>query len=111
MPRVAALKNVSQISDVIKILDQNTFQRPIYAGNAFATVQSQESLKIITVRSTAFDPYEQKSDKSNEIVRSPLSAVSANRHFLSIIAPDAPKVGGIPVAVDVKGALSCPQRR
>ena len=68
MPRVAALKDVSQISDVIKVLDQNTFQRPIYAGNAFATVQSQENLKIITIRSTAFDPYEQKNDSSTETV-------------------------------------------
>ena len=68
MPRVAALKDVSQISDVIKVLDQNTFQRPIYAGNAFATVQSQENLKIITIRSTAFDPYEQKNDASTETV-------------------------------------------
>ncbi len=68
MPRVAALKDVSQISDVIEVLDQNTFQRPIYAGNAFATVQSQENLKIITIRSTAFDPYEQKNDASTEIV-------------------------------------------
>ena len=50
MPRVAALKDVSQISDVIKVLDQNTFQRPIYAGNAFATVQSQD-LKIKNIRS------------------------------------------------------------
>ena len=68
MPRVAALKDVSQISDVIKVLDQNTFQRPIYAGNAFATVQSQENLKIITIRSTAFDPYVQKNDASTETV-------------------------------------------
>ena len=55
MPRVAALMDVMQISDIIKIDDANTFQRPIYAGNALSTVRSDETTKIITVRSTAFE--------------------------------------------------------
>ena len=55
MPRVAALKDVAQISDIIKVVDANTFQRPIYAGNALATVSSSEALKIVTVRATAFE--------------------------------------------------------
>lgn len=56
MPRIAALLDVTQISDIIKVIDANTFVRPIYAGNAFATVQSSEIIKIITVRTTAFAP-------------------------------------------------------
>ena len=55
LPGVAALKDVSQISDIIRIDSADTFQRPIYAGNALATVQSGDNLKVITVRSTAFE--------------------------------------------------------
>ena len=55
MPRVAALSDTAQISDIIAVIDKDTFQRPIYAGNALATVQSGDALKIITVRSTAFE--------------------------------------------------------
>ncbi len=56
MPRVSALLDLSQISDVINIISEDTFIRPIYAGNAFATVQSTEEKKIITIRPTSFEP-------------------------------------------------------
>ncbi len=55
LPRVSGLKDVQQISDVIEIIDASTFKRPVYAGNAIATVQSSDSLKLITVRTTGFD--------------------------------------------------------
>jgi electron transfer flavoprotein alpha subunit len=55
MPRVAALLDVAQISDIIAVESADTFRRPIYAGNAIATVQSQDKIKVITVRATAFD--------------------------------------------------------
>ncbi|MCH7958279.1 MAG: electron transfer flavoprotein subunit alpha/FixB family protein [Proteobacteria bacterium] len=55
MPRVAALLDVAQISDIIGIEGADTFVRPIYAGNALATVQSADAIKVITVRGTAFD--------------------------------------------------------
>ncbi len=67
MPRLAALSDVSQISDIIKIVDENTFQRPIYAGNALSTIKSDEKIKIITVRSTAFEPYLEKNDNPCKI--------------------------------------------
>ena len=55
-PRVAALLDVAQISDATKVISADTFERPIYAGNAIATVQSLDSTKVITVRTTGFDP-------------------------------------------------------
>ena len=58
MPRVAANLDVSQISDIIKINSPDTFVRPIYAGNAFATVKSNDKKKCITIRPTSFDPAE-----------------------------------------------------
>lgn len=54
-PRVAAKLDVGQISDIIRIVSPDTFERPIYAGNAIATVQSMDSIKVITVRTTGFD--------------------------------------------------------
>ncbi len=55
MPRVAALLDVAQISDIVGVESPDTFVRPIYAGNAFATVQSADKVKVVTVRSTGFD--------------------------------------------------------
>jgi electron transfer flavoprotein alpha subunit len=54
-PRVAAKLDVAQISDITKVISADTFERPIYAGNAIATVQSNDSVKVITVRTTGFD--------------------------------------------------------
>ncbi len=56
MPRVAALLDTQQISDITAVADADTFDRPIYAGNAIATVKSSDARKVITVRTTAFDP-------------------------------------------------------
>jgi electron transfer flavoprotein alpha subunit len=55
-PRVAATLDVGQISDITKVESPDTFERPIYAGNAIATVQSLDAVKVITVRTTGFDP-------------------------------------------------------
>jgi len=56
MPRVAALLDVGQISEVMSVESADTFKRPIYAGNVIATVQSSDAKKVMTVRNTAFDP-------------------------------------------------------
>ncbi len=70
LPRVAALLDVAQISDIVAIVSSDTFIRPIYAGNALATVQSKDRRKVITVRTTAFAP----ATESGEAVTEPVSA-------------------------------------
>jgi electron transfer flavoprotein alpha subunit len=56
MPRAAALLDLQQISDITAVISEDTFERPIYAGNGIATVQSSDATKILTVRTTAFEP-------------------------------------------------------
>ncbi|MEC7911891.1 MAG: FAD-binding protein, partial [Pseudomonadota bacterium] len=56
LPRLSALLDVQQISEIIEIISEDTFKRPIYAGSCIATVKSNDPIKVITVRATAFDP-------------------------------------------------------
>ncbi|WP_233853761.1 electron transfer flavoprotein subunit alpha/FixB family protein [Paraburkholderia sp. HD33-4] len=63
-PRVAAQLDVAQISDISRVVSTNTFERPIYAGNAIATVESSDRIKVISVRPTAFDPARQTESSS-----------------------------------------------
>lgn len=71
LPRVAALLDVAQISEITQVVSADTFVRPIYAGNALATVQSSDSVKVITVRSSAFAEAKREGGGSAEIVKLP----------------------------------------
>lgn len=62
LPRVAALLDMGQISEMTKIISSDTFERPIYAGNAIATVQSLDPIKLLTVRATSFEPATQNNN-------------------------------------------------
>ncbi|MBU3022756.1 electron transfer flavoprotein subunit alpha/FixB family protein [Aestuariibacter sp. A3R04] len=81
MPRVAALLDVEQISDITDIAADNTFVRPIYAGNAIATVKSEETIHILTVRTSAFDAV--PDDGSADIVQLDTVIPSAHSVFVS----------------------------
>jgi len=78
LPRVAALLDVQQVSDIIAVDAPDTFQRPIYAGNAIATVRSTDALKVVTVRPTAFEK----------------AAASGGSAVIEAISVDAPAAGG-----------------
>jgi len=68
LPRVAALLDVAQISDIVAVESADTFVRPIYAGNALATVQSSDAVKVVTVRTTAFEPVGQGGSAAVEAI-------------------------------------------
>ena len=76
LPRISAKLDVQQISDIISVESEDTFKRPIYAGSCIATVKSNDTVKLITVRSTAFDPV--ATDNSDVLVESVDVANSAN---------------------------------
>lgn len=81
MPRVAAILDVAQISDIIAVTAPDTFERPIYAGNAIQTVQSSDEKKVITVRTTAFAAAEQGGNGTIETLAAP--APQAASEFVS----------------------------
>lgn len=72
LPRVAALLDVMVISDVIEIESEDTFQRPIYAGNAIQTVQSSDATKVLTVRTSSFEPAELTNSAAIEAIETPI---------------------------------------
>jgi electron transfer flavoprotein alpha subunit len=99
MPRVAALLDVAQISDIIGVESADTFVRPIYAGNAIATVQSLDAKKIITVRATAFDAV--ATDGNAEVVTldSVTDAGISSHVSDELTESERPDLGAAPVVI------------
>jgi electron transfer flavoprotein alpha subunit len=99
-PRVAATLDVAQISDIISVEDADTFQRPIYAGNAIATVKSSDAVKVITVRTTAFDALSNAGGSGLVESVSPVTASSLS-NFVSreMAASDRPELAGARMVV------------
>ncbi len=83
MPRVAALMDLQQISEITAVVNADTFVRPIYAGNALETVQSLDAIKIITVRATAFDKVAETGGNA-EVVDVPAVPVATQSRFVGI---------------------------
>ena len=100
MPRIAAKLDTSQVSDIIKVVSQDTFVRPIYAGNAFATVKSNDTKKCVTIRPTSFDPCESSGGSA------PIENADAGEEFTTTkfikreeIKSDRPELGTARVVV------------
>ncbi|MFG6159716.1 electron transfer flavoprotein subunit alpha/FixB family protein [Halomonas sp. 1390] len=99
LPRLAALKDVAQLSEIIAVESADTFKRPIYAGNAIATVQSDDALKVITVRATAFDAVAEGGSAAIEAVD--FVADNAQSSFVGeeLAQSDRPELGAAKVVV------------
>ncbi len=100
MPRIAAHLDTSQVSDIIKVISPDTFLRPIYAGNAFATIKSNDMKKCITVRPTSFDPCESTGGSA------PIEKIDSSEEFLNTkfikreeIKSDRPELGTARIVV------------
>jgi len=99
MPRVAALLDVAQVSDIIAVESADTFVRPIYAGSAFATVQSSDAVKVITVRATAFKAAEEGGSAPIEAVEAGPGAPHARFVSEEILKSDRPELAAAKIVV------------
>ena len=111
-PRVAAKLDVGQISDLSKVISPDTFERPIYAGNAIATVQSLDTIKVITVRTTAFDAAAQSAQGSVAIETVAAVAVAGGSTYLGseIAKNDRPELTAAKVIVSGGRALGSQEK-
>jgi electron transfer flavoprotein alpha subunit len=99
MPRVAALLDVMQISDIIRVVSPDVFERPIYAGNAIQTVQSSEKKKIITVRTTAFPATGNSGSAPIETVQAPAPVGLSSFEKAEIQKSDRPELTAAKIVV------------
>jgi len=109
-PRVAALLDVGQISDISRVVNSDTFERPIYAGSAIATVQSEDAVKVVTVRTTGFDVAGQGDSALIEIVEA--IADSGNSKYLGseIAKSDRPELTDAKIIVSGGRALGSSEK-
>ena len=105
MPRVAALLDVMQISDVIKVVTPDTFERPIYAGNAIQTVQSSDKKKVITVRTTAFPAVANSGSAAIETIQAPAPAGLSSFEKAEIQKSDRPELTAAKIVISVGRGL------
>ncbi len=99
LPRVAALLDVAQISDIISVESSDTFQRPFYAGNAIATVKSNDAIKVITVRTSAFDAVDENNDVAMENIDNVQDAGLSSYVSSELTISERPELGSARVIV------------
>jgi electron transfer flavoprotein alpha subunit len=110
-PRVAALLDVGQISDATKVVSADTFERPIYAGNAIATVQSTDATKVITVRTTGFDAAAATGGSAAVETVAPVAASASSSWLSSEIAKnDRPELTAAKIIVSGGRALGSSEK-
>ena len=99
LPRVAALLDVAQISEISAVVDANTFVRPIYAGNALATVESKDAVKVITVRTTSFDAAGEGGSAAIETIVSPADLACTTLVGRALSVSERPELGAAKIVV------------
>jgi electron transfer flavoprotein alpha subunit len=104
-PRVAAMLDVAPISEIVAVIDSNTFVRPIYAGNALETVQSSDAKKVITVRATAFKAAEEGGSAPIEAIDPGPGAPHTRFVSDEIVKSDRPELAGAKIVVSGGRAL------
>ena len=110
-PRVAALLDVGQISDITKVVAPDTFERPIYAGNAIATVQSADAVRVITVRTTGFDGAPASGGAASVEAVSPVADSSLSVYLRSEIAKnDRPELTAAKIIVSGGRAMGSSEK-
>jgi electron transfer flavoprotein alpha subunit len=106
LPRVAALLDVQQISDITKVVSADTFERPIYAGNALQTVQSKDKVKVVTVRTASFAAAAEGGSAKTESVASAGNAGTSTFVGQEIVKSDRPELTAAKVVVSGGRALA-----
>lgn len=109
-PRVAAKLDVAQISDITQVLSADTFERPIYAGNAMATVQSSDAVKVITVRTTGFDAAAQGGSAAIETVAAVADSGKSTYVGSEIAKSDRPELTAAKIIVSGGRALGSSEK-
>ena len=110
-PRVAARLDVGQLSDITAVISADTFERPIYAGNAIATVQSADAVKVITVRATGFDPASAEGGSAAIVVAAAVADAGKSSFIRSEIARnDRPELTAAKIIVSGGRALGSPEK-
>jgi len=99
LPRVAAMLDVAQISDIVSVVDANTFVRPIYAGNALCTVESRDSIKVVSVRPSAFEAAGDGGSASVEAVTPPADTGTTKLVGRELSVSARPELGAAKIIV------------
>ncbi len=99
LPRLAALKDVTALSEILDVVSADTFKRPIYAGNAIATVQSEDSLKVLTVRTTAFDAVSENGSANQEALDIVVDNALSSFVGEELAASERPELGSAKIVI------------
>ncbi|NTJ64506.1 electron transfer flavoprotein subunit alpha/FixB family protein [Agrobacterium rhizogenes] len=111
MPRVAALLDVAQVSEIVEVLSADTFKRPIYAGNAIQTVQSADAKKVITVRTASFSPAPQGPTAAVETISSAAFSSPLSRFVTDALSSsDRPELSSAKIVISGGRALGSSEK-